>query len=131
MDFKTYTENGTTKSHKTLHDALEYAEDQDDVEKISFVLPTNEKVMLERGLEGWVLDPTESESVLTDFHIEVLKYCASNTAEKMAPEEYWEIMDALKDKGLLEENLTKSTPDLEWLDITDKGERVLRRHCRR
>lgn len=119
MDFKTHSEENGTKSFKKLDEAFEYAEEADDVESISFVLPTDEKVVLTRSLTGWEYDPFDSEQ-LSDFEATVLKYCASEGSD-MAPEEYWDTMDDLAERGFLKEDEAKSTTETEWLDIANRG----------
>lgn len=126
MDFKTHSDEGETKSFKKLDDAFIYSEEHEDVESISFVLPTNEKVALSRSLDGWEYDPLDSELGLTDLEAEVLAFC-SKEGEGMAPEEYWETMDDLHDRGLLVRNEPKSNADVEYLDPTNRGLRALQR----
>jgi len=124
MDFKTHSEEGGTKSFKKLDDAFSYAEENDDVESISFVLPTSEKVVLARSLDGWEYDPLDSELGLTDLEAEVLAFCADD-ANTMAPENYWDTMDDLHHRGLLMRDEARCTEDTEWLDTTNRGLRAL------
>lgn len=128
MNFITRTEDGETKTFNKLDEAFEYAEDEDEVESISFTLPTDEKVVLTRSLTGWEYDPYDATLLLSDFEIKVLEYVAVAPAEDEAPEEYWDTMDDLIDRGLLQTDPAKSNADVEHIVINNRGMRALQLH---
>ena len=60
MEFQTRTKNGEMSTHETMEDALDYAqslvETDDRVWKISFSLPTKERIRLVMSEHGWILE---------------------------------------------------------------------------
>lgn len=125
MDFKTHSEENGTKSFKKLDEAFEYAEDQDDVESISFVLPTDEKVVLTRSLTGWEYDPFDSEA-LTEVDTKLLSKSMPAEPEytSRSAEEFIAI-DRLEERGLLEAKLVGGKKNY---FTTNRGIRALQLH---
>lgn len=127
MDFKTHSDENGTQSHSTLDDAFCYADDHDDVEQISFILPTKEKVCLDRDMDDWSYNPIDSNMLLNDLEAKLLQYSKPDAPLYIAEdEEEDEALEDLNKRGFL----GIADDDGEEIDyiITNLGMRALTKH---
>ena len=136
MNFTTHSDENGTKNHSTLDDAFSHAEEDESVEQISFVLPTKEKVCLDRDMDDWSYNPIDSAEAryasleITDLEAKVLRLCLPEAPLYYAEtDEEGEMLDDLTNRGFLEIVFTKDE-DGENTDywITNLGMRALTVH---